>query len=392
MLESYAQNDQQRLRRLASLDDDADGLEEASSEPVPPPGPRRRKRKKRHAFNTFLSILAIIGISVMLAAAILVGANDMLAIFKNEQSIQVVIPENADTSTIAEILQEEGVINHAWLFRIISKVSDNDGKYQHGLFTLDSKMGYQEIMDTLQTPTSRGDETVTIMFPEGWTLRQYADALEQNEVCSAEDFLDRINRSSFGLSFERDVEAGALEFYRMEGYAFPDTYEFYIGEIPESVAKKFLTNFQKKIEPLYDRMEELGMSLEDTITLASIIQAEAGDSENSEIVSSVFHNRLNNPDDFPRLQSDPTGKYARLYIAPYQEYRNEEMLLAYDTYESDGLPPGAICNPGMQAIRAALYPRQTDYFYFCSDLETGEFYFAETLSEHEANLKKAGLT
>ena len=109
------------------------------------------------------------------------------------------------------------------------------------------------------------------------------------------------------------------------------------------------------------------------------------------MVASVFHNRLNNPDEFPLLQSDPTTNYAEEVIEPNLEIPSQSMCDAYDTYVGGGLPPGAICNPGIEAIEAVLYPRDTDYFFFCSNLETGEFFYAETLAEHEANLVTAGL-
>ena len=135
----------------------------------------------------------------------------------------------------------------------------------------------------------------------------------------------------------------------------------------------------------------MGKTLEETLTLASIVQAEAGDTANMKRVASVFYNRLNNSDDFPLLQSDPTSAYVRDVIIPNSDYVTDNMKTAYDTYKGAGLPPGPICNPGLDAIKAVLYPAETDYFYFCSNLETGEFYYAKTLEEHEANLVKAGL-
>ena len=193
-------------------------------------------------------------------------------------------------------------------------------------------------------------------------------------------------------NFEKQVKSSSKKFYKMEGYFFPDTYQFYLEEDPKNVAKKVCKNFEYKVTPdMYGRMEDLGMTLDETITLASIVQAEASSSIDMKLVSSVFHNRLNNPDQFPLLQSDPTTNYVEEVIKPNLEIYSQSMCDAYDTYKGGGLPPGAICNPGIEAIQAVLYPRETDYYYFCSDLDTGEFFFATTLDEHEANLVKAHL-
>ena len=128
------------------------------------------------------------------------------------------------------------------------------------------------------------------------------------------------------------------------------------------------------------RMEDLGLTLDETLALASIVQAEAPTSNQMKLVSSVFWNRLNDKETFPRLESDPTKKYAAL-----------SGIELYDTYKSEGVPPGAICNPGADAINAVLYPEETEYYFFCSNLTTQEFYYAKTLKQHEKNLAEAGL-
>ena len=133
------------------------------------------------------------------------------------------------------------------------------------------------------------------------------------------------------------------------------------------------------------------MELEEVLTLASIVQAEAANTKDMKNVASVFYNRLNNPNEYPLLQSDPTTNYVEEVIIPYSQVQTEKINIAYDTYKGAGLTPGPICNPGLDAINAVLYPAETDYYYFCSNLETGEFFYAETLEEHEQNLVTAGL-
>ena len=179
------------------------------------------------------------------------------------------------------------------------------------------------------------------------------------------------------------------KFYQMEGYLFPDTYTFYQEMDVELVCQKILENFNDKItKDMYDRMDALNVTLDQTITLASMIQAEAGNTEQMATISSVFWNRLNNATEYPLLQSDPTTKYVEEVIKPHSESYNEDLYTSYDTYQCTGLPAGPICNPGIEAIQAALYPDNTNYYFFYSNIDTKETYFAETIQEHEANQKK----
>ena len=174
----------------------------------------------------------------------------------------------------------------------------------------------------------------------------------------------------------------------MEGYLFPDTYYFYENMSPEQVCQKIYLNFdQKMTAERYKKMEDLNITLDQLITLSSIVQAEAPTMESMTMVASVFWNRLNNPDVFPLLQSDPTTYYARDVIKPNMEIEDQLILDAYDTYKSPGLPPGPICNPGIEAIDAVLENFPSNYYYFYANVNTAQTYFAETLEEHEANIE-----
>ena len=178
----------------------------------------------------------------------------------------------------------------------------------------------------------------------------------------------------------------------MEGYLFPDTYTFYLDEDARIVAKKFCKNFNLKITAdIYGRMEDLGMELEELLTIASMVQAEARSVSDMKKVASVFLNRLEKPNEYPLLQSDPTKNYVEDIIIPNIEVPSKAMYEAYNTYEGSGLPPGPICNPGLDAINAVLYPTDTDYYFFCANVETGEVFYAETNEQHEENLVLAGL-
>ncbi len=356
---------------------------------------KKKKRKKRghgrFIFGLLFSVV-IISISILAAAVILKCAKEFLGIGKSDIEIVIDIPMNSSTLDIAEQLYDEGIIADTDLFRLFSKLKGADGTFIAGTHKVSPKMDYSTLIETLQEEAENQRETADVVFPEGITLVEAAIRLEEKGVCNAEEFIDVFNSSSFGFDFEENVKISAMKFYKMEGYLFPDTYQFYLEEDPRIVAKKIYKNFEARITPdLYGRMEDLEMELEEVLTLASIVQAEAANTRDMKKVASVFYNRLNNPNEYPLLQSDPTTNYVEEVIVPYSKVQTEKLNIAYDTYQGSGLTPGPICNPGLDAIDAVLYPAETDYFYFCSNLETGEFFYAETLEEHEQNLITAGL-
>lgn len=356
---------------------------------------RKKKRKKkghgRLIFGLVLTTLIIV-ISILCAAYILKFSRDMLGIGKSDISIVVEIPMNSSTSDIADILCNEGIIENTYLFRFFSRVKGSDGTFVAGPHTLSPKMTFGDIVEELQTGAVDERESVNIVFPEGITLYDAAQKLEEKGVCSANEFIRAFNTADFGFDFEEKVKVSSMKFYKMEGYLFPDTYTFYLEEDARVVAKKFCRNFEAKITPdYYGRMNDLDMELEEVLTLASMVQAEAQSVYDMKRVASVFLNRLNNPDEYPLLQSDPTKKYVNDVIMANIEVKSQAMFKAYNTYEGAGLPPGPICNPGLDAINAVLYPADTDYYYFCANIDTGEVFYAKTLEEHEENLVLAGL-
>lgn len=357
--------------------------------------PKKKKKKKRghgHIIFGLIFSVVIISVSILASAFILKCAKEFLGIGKSDVEIVVDIPMNSSTYDIAELLYKEGIISDTSLFRLFSKAKGADGTYIAGTHKVSAKMDYSTIIEILQEEAENKRETADVVFPEGITLIDAANRLEEKGVCNAEEFIKVFNTSEFGFDFEQKVKVSAMKFYKMEGYLFPDTYQFYLDEDPRVVAKKIYKNFEARITPdLYGRMEDLDMELEEVLTLASIVQAEAANTRDMKKVASVFYNRLNNPDEYPLLQSDPTTNYVEDIIQPNIEVKSETMFKAYDTYRGAGLPPGPICNPGLDAINAVLYPAETDYYYFCSNLETGEFFYAETLDEHNQNLIEAGL-
>lgn len=245
-----------------------------------------------------------------------------------------------------------------------------------------------------KTPSETAETTsnvVRVTFPEGSSVSQIAALLEENGVCSAADFMAAANdpQSLEGFSFE--IENPENRAFLLEGYLFPDTYDFYRNENPSSVIKRFLKNSESKLDSdILARCSEIGYSLDEILTLASIIQEEAGNPAEMATVSSVLHNRLDS-DSFPKLQCDAATFYLRDYVKPYvDEERYEQLKELYNTYNCEGLPAGPITNSGIEAVRAALYPEETDYYFFITDGE-GVYHYAETFAEHRENCENAGL-
>ena len=357
---------------------------------------KRRKRSHRSSgriFGVLIMLTLIFVISISLAIGIIEVGKDMLGINGTEKLIIFNIPEGATTPEIAEDLQEQGIIRIPKAFVYFSRLSDADSNYIAGDHEISSAMAYEALVKEL-TGTAITEEmtAVDVMFPEGCTLIDAAQRLEEANVCDSQRFLYYFNAGGLGYQFEEHLPSGGsnLKFMKMEGYLFPDTYNFYEDMEPDGVCQKLYLNFDSKItEEMYDRMDEMGVTLDEVITLASMVQAEAANDEEMPKIASVFWNRLNSPSDFNgKLQSDPTSKYVTQVIKPNVELKNEAMFDAYDTYVCKGLPAGAICNPGLAAINAVLYPANTNFFYFYANIDTHKTYFARTLEEHNENIEK----
>lgn len=371
---------------------------------------KKKKRKKKKTIGGIISTILVLAIiltaAILIAKTIISFGADMLGAQwgggSESKEIVLTIPENSSTAEIADILFENGVIKHPFFFKAFIKINDSDANFYPGEHTFRSPMSYSSIISELQLLKDTREE-VKVTFKEGITLIDAANLLEEKGVCDAAEFIEQFNEQNqiggeiSGYDFDILIENNAMKFYQMEGYLFPDTYFFYIESTCKTdfdnvsyTINKIKQNFNNKISTYIDRINELDYSLDELITVASIIQAEAGNIEDMEKVSSVFFNRLESGD-FPKLQSDPTTKYANKIIKENLSEENEEMLIAYDTYQGEGIPPGAICNPGIEAIKAVLYPAETDYYFFCSNINTREFYYAKTNAEHDQNLVKAGL-
>ncbi|MCD8328578.1 MAG: endolytic transglycosylase MltG [Ruminococcus sp.] len=369
---------------------------------------KKSKKKKVNSsiFSGIILTIIILTISTVIAFTGITCGLEFLGIGKSTTTIKLNIGESYDVGDVTDALYDKGIIENKLLFQICVAVKDAGDKIVAGDIELQPSMDYNDIINTLMT-SRETLETVDITFPEGTTLYEAAVLLEENGVISSvSDFIYDFNSLKLGYECEDIIDSSSEKFFAMEGYFFPDTYQFYLDSENETVIDTIRSNFDSKFtDEMEDRAEELGFTVDEVITLASIVQLESASVEEMPTIASVFINRLtdgpyNRFDEYiAKLQSDPTSTYYSETIttvaSELQNYTTAEVEAfedKYDTYEREGLPVGAICNPGLDAINAVLYADETDYFYFCHDTSTKEGYFASTLEEHEENLVLAGLS
>ena len=250
-------------------------------------------------------------------------------------------------------------------------------------------------MPATQEAATTEDPVVRVTFPEGLTSVEIAQKLEESGVCPAADFMEEVKnfdavKDSYAcLASVKNADQRA---FALEGYVFPDTYDFYRGESAASALKRFLSNANRKLtDERAARAKELGYTMDEIVTLASIIQEEAGDPNEMPKVAAVMHNRLNSPA-YGKLQCDVTINYVndRITDSPYLSGDTSVFAARYNTYKVEGLPVGAICCPGIDAIDAALYPADTNDFFFVTDKDMN-YYYAETYEQHLENCKICGI-
>jgi len=247
------------------------------------------------------------------------------------------------------------------------------------------------ILDDVTAPkeTTTARPTVRVTVPEGYTVYQIAMLLEEKGVCPAQDFIDAVNNPPADNAFAAEIKNGKDRPFLLEGYVFPDTYDFYVGEPAARALGRFLSNTKSKLtDEDYARAEELGYTMDEILTIASIIQKEAGLPSEDKKVSSVLHKRLNSKN-FPRLQFDVTIHYLNNLADNHDPNAREKYDDLYNTYVCKGLPAGPIANPGRTSINAALYPADTDYYYFFTYAGLN-FYYSTNFAEHsrEYNIRK----
>ena len=360
-------------------------------------------RKKGGAWKILLVLVVLLALAA--GAALLFARSEINGRTTDAEPVTVSIQQGSGVSAIAQKLKDAGVIRSAYLFRWYVGQKGTAAKLQYGDFALTPGTGYDDLITALSTYAKA--ETVRVTIPEGTTAIAIAQKMEAAGLCSAEDFLKEANEGDFSAytfwQYVPDDADAPDRFMKCEGYLFPETYEFLKDDTVHNYVATFYAQFDAQItDEMYAELKKQEMTLPELITLASFVQEEAGNSQDSN-VAQVFRNRLAEGSPYPRLQSntssyiqsDADNNYLWNWVAPYYggwDNIPENIVAAYDTYSCKGLPAGPISNPGLAAIQAALDPQPDedakDAYFFVTDLK-GNYYYARTLSEHNANCQKA---
>ncbi len=320
-----------------------------------------RKKLSRQNWGCLWTTLygsAVLLLSVLLSYTIIVGFLDFSGIGKDGVLIDITVPENVSNAELAKILEDSDLIDEGWIFRIYAKLVKGEGNWQAGTYTLSPNMGYQTLSSRLRTAASR--EVVRVTIPEGFTVRQIAQRLEEKGVCTESEFIAALDKDySADYDFVADLQSVSESdiqerVYLLEGYLFPDTYDFYKGCSGETVVRRMLNNFDNRMSTQFRAAaKEQGLKIDEVVILASIVQGEANNPDDMAGVARVFLNRLSNSSVFPCLESDATGEYLVKLNNNADAAKGDS---GYNTYNRKGLPVGAINCPGEDAIRAVLWP------------------------------------
>ena len=349
------------------------------------PSPRKRKRANTGCLSGLLYFLFVVGISALLAGFAWIMTDEVLGLTKPDGEVRLEVKESDTIADITNMLKDKGLIQYPWLFQIYANLSHADEKIVPGAYTVATNLDYMAIVGTMKKDSQYRTE-VQVVFPEGFTLKQIFARLAEKKVCSEEDLLETSRTHDFSYEYLKDLPKVEN---RLEGYLFPDTYKFYVDDDPVTVLGKMLANFDTKFTSnMRDWAEERNMTIHEVVTIASMIEREAANAEEAPIVSSVIHNRLNNPRDFPFLEIDATIFYALPEHKSKLTDADKLIDSPYNTYLYEGLPPGPIASPGKSSLEAALDPDETDYYYYALNKD-GVHQFSKNWDEHSKVVAEA---
>ena len=344
---------------------------------------REKNKKGRHSagkniIKTVIWILCIIIVSVGLAFGVIYAGADYMGIgFGRGSDVTIEIEQGMSTEQIAEEHKEAGSVKIPLLFRVYAKFKHYDSQFKYGVYSFNTEAGYEALSQMLIEEGALA-QSVKVTIPEMSSVDDIAEILEENGVCTKSDFINEVQNGEFGYDFIDDIPVDNV-YYRLEGYLFPETYDFYNFDSEEcahlAVEKMLKTLDDKLTDGMRQKISESGYTLHEIMTMASIVELEAGGSPDEMAnVAAVFYNRLES-DDFTTLGSSPTRKY------PYGGGK-------YNTYESPGLPPGPLCSPSLKSIEASIEPTENfDYYYFVTDASM-KFYYNKTLAEHNSTIAR----
>ena len=358
--------------------------------------PTRKGRPKRKKGEGLLGIPNILATFVWLALILIIGvtagrmlwvcAADVLAFGREDKPVTITIYEADTMDDIVDKLYDNGLIRYKSLFNLYASISDAEEDIQPGIYDLNTRYDYHALVNFMSPRSSR--EVVELTIPEGYTCQQIFQLLEENRVCTA------VDAAAYAASGELDeywfldgLERGTENC--LEGYLFPDTYEFYKNSTPREALQKMLNNFDTRFsEEMRAQLETLNANLSGNYTVreitivASLIEKESAAPGESPKIAGVIYNRLFNWGDNPKL----LGIDAAIVYAQGGDAENIDTSIdsPYNTYLNPGLPPTPISNPGLSSLKAALDPEMHSYYYYVLNPSTGMHQFSATSAEHNA--------
>ncbi|MBN2061220.1 MAG: endolytic transglycosylase MltG [Deltaproteobacteria bacterium] len=321
-----------------------------------------------HSSKKTIIAVAILFFLVLVSLILGFGLFFLSPYERNAPEQFITVREGLGLRAVAIELEERNIISSKSLFMIWGKIMGYSRKIKAGEYRLGSDMAPMRILEIL----TRGEIiTHPVTIPEGYSNKQIAEILEQKGMADKRQFLALASNRDLILKY-------GFRSSSLEGFLYPDTYQFGKGLSAESIIDAMVNRFKTVVAPFEHRLRELEMTVEEVVTLASIVEKETGRADERALIAGVFLNRLKKN---MRLESDPTVIYGIENFNGNLTRKDLEVPTPYNTYIIRGLPPGPIANPGIEAIKAVLYPAEIDYFYFVSKND-GSHYFSSSLREH----------
>lgn len=341
---------------------------------------KRRRQGRRRQMILWLAFVLIV--SAIFACVGWLLANDMCSFNKKHVETTIEVTKDDDLSSIAKKLKEEDLIKYKWFFKLFGRVRHAESKIGIGSYELDSDMDYNALINGMRNKNASLDaETVRVSIPEGYNVRQICKLLAQYGVNTEENLLEAAKNGIYDYSYIDNVNYGDIT--RLEGFLFPDTYEFFVGEDGAHALNRLIANFDAKMdEELTEKVANSGYTLRQILTIASLIEKET-DGGDREKIASVIYNRLNNiGETYHLLQIDASLIYGLgdAYTGTLTA-SDLEVDTPYNLSIHEGLPPTPIANPGLASIQAALDPAQTGYYFYALGTD-GAHHFFKTYREH----------
>ena len=333
----------------------------------------------------------VLGIVILTATMLMTFGFSLYREFSNDKpregkEVEVEIPKGCSTEKMAEILQDAGVIRYKTAFLAKLFFSDYRGKLRYGTFTINTGETLDETIEILGTGGALKEE-VSFMVPEGYSVEMIAEKLQKDGIMDSEEFLDAVTEAADDFVYKDQLPDKDRVFYQLQGYLFPDTYKIAENMTGKQLVDKMLDGFVRKFdEKRQKQAKKLGMSVEEVVIRASLVQKETYNPKDYAKIAGVIDNRLEKG---MKLQFDSTVVYAisnGLFGVEKVTYDDLERESPYNTYHVRGLPPGPICNPGLDAIDGVLNAEEHNYLFFRTDpnKDDGSNIFTETYEEHSA--------